>query len=286
MNNIFDYKLAFSRNIGLVSEAEQKKIGEFVVAIPGMGGVGGSHIISLVRQGFQNFKIADFDYFSTENFNRQYGAKINSVGRAKAEVMKEEALSINPDCKIEIFENGVNEDNIDEFLSSVDLVIDSLDAFAISARRLLINDCVKNKIPVITAGPIGFSTAFLIFMPGGPTFDEFFAINDQQTEDEQLLSFFVGLVPSLLQRKYMKNTSLKERKGPSSIGSVNLCSGVATIYALKILLNKGSVKAVPYYHQFDVMREKYVTKKLWFGNRNPIQKIKMKLADLIVKDSA
>lgn len=68
------------------------------------------------------------------------------------------------------------------------------------------------------------------------------------------------------------------------MGSVNLCAGIATIYAVKILLKKGRVKAVPYYHQFDVMREKYVVKKLWFGNHNPIQKIKMRLAHLIVKD--
>lgn len=284
MSIFFDYKRAFSRNIGLLTEAEQEKIRKSVVAIPGMGGVGGLHLISLVRQGFENFKIADFDYFEIENFNRQCGARLDTLKQRKIEVLYEEALKINPNCNIKLFKKGVCENNINDFLAGASLAIDSLDAFAIDARRMLINASVKNAVPLITAGPIGFGSAFLIFMPGGPNFDEFFAITDKQTEDEKLLSFFVGLVPSILQRKYMRNTSLKERRGPSSIGAVNLCAGIATVYAIKILLNKGTVKAVPYYHQFDVMREKYVVKKLWFGNHNPLQKIKMMLAHLIVKD--
>jgi len=280
----FIYERAFSRNLGLVSKAEQEQIKTFTIAIPGMGGVGGSHLMSLVRQGFQNFKISDLDSFELENFNRQYGARLDTIGRTKIDVMREEVLKINPNCKIELFDSGINSKNLDDFLQGADLVIDSLDAFAVDARRILINASVEKSIPLITAGPIGFGSAFLIFMPGGPNFDQYFAINDHQTEDEKILSFMVGLVPKLLQRTYMKNANLSEHRGPSSIGAVNLCSGIATIFALKILLKKGRVKAVPFYHQFDIMRDKYVVKRLWFGNHNPIQQIKMRLAHLIVKD--
>ena len=45
----FNYKEAFKRNIGLLTEEEQNKLKEFVIAIPGMGGVGGSDLIALVR---------------------------------------------------------------------------------------------------------------------------------------------------------------------------------------------------------------------------------------------
>jgi len=280
----FNYEEAFSRNIGLLTEEEQQKLRTFTIAIPGMGGVGGVHLISLIRQGFEKFKIADLDTFELKNFNRQYGARMDTLGRAKAEVMKEEALKINPNCTIEVFDQGISKENIDNFLKDVDLSVDALDAFEIDVRRMFYNKSLEYGIPVVSAGPIGFSVAFLIFMPGGPNFDDYFAVKDEMPYMDKLIAFMVGLVPSMLQRKYMKKINLKEKRGPSSIGSINLCAGVTTIYAIKILLKKGSIRAVPYYHQFDVMREKYVSKKLRMGNRGPLQRIKIKIAGKLLKD--
>lgn len=284
MSDAFVYTEAFSRNIGLLTPEEQARLRSFTIAIPGMGGVGGAHLISLVRQGFERFKIADLDRFELKNFNRQYGARLDTLEQEKVAVMQAEALKINPNCTIQIFSDGIHEENIDEFLHDVDFAVDALDAFAVGTRRIFINRCVKKDIPVISAGPIGFGTAFIIFLPGGPDFDEYFAVNDTMTYQHKLISFFVGLAPKLLQRSYMQRTNLQEKRGPSSIGAVNMCAGVTAINALKILLQKGTVKAIPYYHQFDIMKDRYVVKRLWFGNRNPIQKLKIKLAGLLVKD--
>jgi molybdopterin/thiamine biosynthesis adenylyltransferase len=286
MNDIssFNYSQAFSRNIGLVTEEEQARIRSFTVAIPGMGGSGGFNLIALLRQGFERFKIAYMDKFELKNFNRQYGARVDTLNRPKIDVMKEEALKINPNCHIELFREGINEGNIDQFLADVDLSVDALDAFAVDARRLFFNQSLAKNIPVITAGPIGFGSAFLIFLPGGPNFDEYFVVNDGMSYKDKLLSFFVGLVPSLLQRPYMRRTSIEEKRGPSSVGAVSIGAGIIAIYALKVLLKKGKVRAVPYYHQFDVMRERYVCKRLWLGNYNPIQQLKIKVAKFIVKD--
>jgi molybdopterin/thiamine biosynthesis adenylyltransferase len=284
MSQSFIYEEAFIRNLGLLTPLEQTKLRTFTIAIPGMGGVGGIHLISLVRQGFEKFKIADLDNFELKNFNRQYGARLDTIGRAKAEVMKEEALKINPNCSIDVYGEGINENNIDDFLHGVDLSVDGIDAFAFDIRRMFFNSSYQKNIPVITAGPIGFGTGFMIFMPDGPTFDDFFNIKNDMSYEKKVTSFFLGLVPELLQRKYMRNTNLKERRGPSSVGATDLAAGIVTIYALKILLKKGRVKAVPYYHQFDVMQEKYVSKRLWFGNKNPIQKLKLALADRLTKD--
>lgn len=283
-NPNFDYDEAFCRNLGLLTQKEQSLLRTYTIAIPGMGGVGGIHLISLVRQGFEHFKIADFDFYELKNFNRQYGARIETIGKDKVSVMKEEALKINPNCKIEVFPHGVSEKNINDFLTGVDLAIDSLDAFSIDERRLLMKNAHSRQIPVITAGPIGFGTAFLIFLPNSPSFDQFFDITDTQPYQEKLIRFFVGLVPKMLQRSYMKRTNLVEKRGPSSIGSVELCAGVTTIYAIKILLQKGPVRAVPYFHQYDVMKERYVCKRLWFGNRNVIQRIKIRLAKYFMTD--
>lgn len=274
----FNYNEAFSRNIGLLTEDEQKELRTKKIVIAGMGGVGGAHLISLVRQGFEYFKIADPDVFENKNINRQFGARTDTLGRRKVDIMKEEALKINPLCQIEVWPDEVTEENIDQFLSGADLFVDGLDAFALTARRMSFMKAHAKKIPVITAGPIGFGVAYLIFMPDGPSFDSYFGITDGMNERDMTIRFFIGLLPKLLQRTYMKNTSLDEKRGPSSIGAVNLCAGVVAISVVKILLKKGTVYPVPYYHQFDLMHDRYVRGRLLFGNYGLLQQLKIRLA--------
>ncbi|MCA9459763.1 MAG: ThiF family adenylyltransferase [Nanoarchaeota archaeon] len=218
------------------------------------------------------------DEYELKNFNRQYGARMDTVNEKKAEIMKKEALKINPNCKIEVYEKGINKLNINRFLDGADLAIDGLDFFEIDIRRIFFNTAVRKGIPLITAGPLGFGSAFLIFMPNGPNFDEYFNVNDDTSYENKLLSFVLGLSPKFLQMPYMRNVSLNGKVGPSSIGAVDVCSGIITVYAIKILLNKAPIKAVPYYHQFDIMRDKYVVGRIPFGNKNPIQKLKLKIA--------
>ncbi|MBV8093455.1 MAG: ThiF family adenylyltransferase, partial [Acetobacteraceae bacterium] len=59
----FSYHLAFDRNIGWVTEWEQEALRFKRVAIAGMGGVGGIHLLTLARLGVGAFNIADFDVF-------------------------------------------------------------------------------------------------------------------------------------------------------------------------------------------------------------------------------
>jgi hypothetical protein len=59
----FAYAPAFDRNIGWVTEWEQQALRAKRVAIAGMGGVGGIHLLSLARLGIGRFSIADLDAF-------------------------------------------------------------------------------------------------------------------------------------------------------------------------------------------------------------------------------
>ena len=94
----FNYDEAFSRNIGLFTLEEQDKLRRSHVAIAGMGGVGGVHLITLARTGIGNFTIADPDRFELANMNRQYGARVDTIGRSKVEVMAEGVRRINPEA--------------------------------------------------------------------------------------------------------------------------------------------------------------------------------------------
>jgi molybdopterin/thiamine biosynthesis adenylyltransferase len=274
----FDFNDAFRRNIGLMTQEELSSLKDYTIAIVGMGGVGSNHLMNLVRQGFSNFKIADMDGFEMHNFNRQYGATMNSLNRPKAEVMKEKALEVNPDCNIEVYDKGLSIDKFDEFFSGVDLVVDALDFFVIELKRSYFNYVHAAGIPIITAGPMGYSCASLIFMPDGPNFDKYFGVDENTSYDDLIIHFALGISPKLLHMSYMKNVSLENKSGPSSIAAVTVCSGFVTTNALKILLGWGHIKAVPHYHQFDMMKNKYVCNRLWFGLNSPWQKLKVKIA--------
>src|SRR5437879_10357941 len=92
----FSYEEAFGRNLGWVTAAEQQILRGKRVAIAGLGGVGGSHLLTLARLGIGAFHIADFDRFELANFNRQAGATMASLGRPKAETLAAMAREINP----------------------------------------------------------------------------------------------------------------------------------------------------------------------------------------------
>jgi tRNA A37 threonylcarbamoyladenosine dehydratase len=47
-----DYQQMFCRNIGNITEQEQKKLKETAIAVAGIGGVGGAALFNLVRIKF------------------------------------------------------------------------------------------------------------------------------------------------------------------------------------------------------------------------------------------
>jgi molybdopterin/thiamine biosynthesis adenylyltransferase len=267
----FDYSRAFSRNIGWVTAEEQQSLRNKRIAIGGLGGVGGSHLLTLTRLGIGNFHIADFDCFELANFNRQAGANIKNLNRPKVEVMAEAALEINPQLNISRFTDGITPQNIDEFLNGVDLYIDGLDFFVVPARRMVFNACTRRNIPAITAAPLGMGTALLNFLPGKMTFEEYFRL-EGLPENEQLLNFLVGLSPAMLQRTYLVDPSavnFNQHRGPSTPMACELCAGLAATEALKILLNRGNVRAAPHGLHFDAYRNKLAHTWRPGGVRNP-----------------
>ncbi|HQX07048.1 MAG TPA: ThiF family adenylyltransferase [Zoogloea sp.] len=272
---LFRYDEAFARNIGWVTEAEQAALRGKRIAIAGVGGVGGVHLLSLARLGIGAFHVAEMDTFDLVNFNRQAGAMMSTLGRPKVEVMIEMARDINPELDIKVFGEGVNAGNLDAFLDGVDLYVDGLDFFAFQARRDTFNACHAKGVPAVTAAPLGMGTAVLSFLPGRMSFEEYFRL-DGCDEDEMAVRFLLGLSPAMLQRGYLADPSRVDfaaRRGPSTIAACQLCAGVTATEALKILLGRGEVLCAPWGFQFDAYRNRYIKPWRPWGNRNPGQQI-------------
>jgi molybdopterin/thiamine biosynthesis adenylyltransferase len=279
-SSAWSYEAAFSRNLGWVTEAEQQRLRRSRVCIAGLGGVGGVYLLTLARMGIGAFSVADFDTFSVANFNRQAGATVATIDRPKLDVMVEMARDINPDLDIRTFDRGLTPDNVDDFLADADIYLDGLDFFALDMRRKVFARCAERRIPMTTVAPLGLGAALLNFLPGEMTFEEYFGL-DGRSEHEQALRFLVGLSPAMLQMGYLADPSrvnLRERRGPSTIIAVQLCSGVAAAQVLKIILRRGEVVAAPWGLHFDAYRNRL--KRTWRpgGHRNPMQRLLLAIA--------
>lgn len=115
------------RNMGFWNEATQQGIIDTEAAIAGNGGTGNLYAMELARLGVQNFRIADPEVFDDVNSNRVMGARVDTMGRNKAEVLKEDILAINPEANVITYVDGINPDNLEDFLQSADIVLNGLE---------------------------------------------------------------------------------------------------------------------------------------------------------------
>ena len=276
----FEYHDAFARNIGWVTEAEQQKLRQKRVAIAGLGGVGGVHLLTLTRMGIGKFNIADYDQFDLVNFNRQVGATVGTLGQAKVDVMSDMARSINPELEIVKFPDGVSAANLDAFLDGVDIYVDGLDFFAFEIRERTFAACYAKGIPAITVAPIGMGAAMLNFLPGRMTFEQYFRF-EGATEPEKALRFLLGVAPAMLHRRYLVDptrVNFKEQYGPSTPMACEICAGVAATQVLKLLLGRGKVLAAPRGMHIDAYTHRLKKTHRRRGNKSLYQRLVLTLA--------
>jgi molybdopterin/thiamine biosynthesis adenylyltransferase len=269
----YRYDSAVSRNIGWVTRAEQERLRSARVAVAGLGGVGGAHVLTLARLGIGAFRIADFDAFEVHNFNRQAGAFMSTVGAPKSGVLQAMALDINPRAQVDRFDEGVTPANLDRFLEDVDLYVDGIDFFALEARRMIFAACHARGIPALTAAPLGMGVSLLYFSPRGMSFERYFRVQGHRPQ-EQFARFIAGLSPAMLQRNYLVEpgaVDFTRHRGPSTAMACDLCAGMMGTAALQVLLGRGGIRPAPWAMQFDAYRQRL--RHTWrpWGNANPIQ---------------
>lgn len=140
----------FSRTQLLLGHDAMESLYKKKVAVFGIGGVGGYVCEALVRSGIGAFELIDDDKVCLTNLNRQIIATRKTVGKYKAEVMRDRMLEINPDVKIEIHKCFFLPENADEFaFNEYDYIVDAVDT--VTAKIELILRAQKEGIPIISA---------------------------------------------------------------------------------------------------------------------------------------
>lgn len=143
--------MIFQREELLIGKENLIKLKNSHVIVFGVGGVGGFTVEALVRAGIGKITVVDYDTVDITNLNRQIIATQNTIGKNKVEVIKERAISINPNIEIIAIKEKYNSETRDIFFKEkkYDYIVDAIDL--VSSKLDLIETAHKLNIPIISS---------------------------------------------------------------------------------------------------------------------------------------
>jgi len=142
----------------------QEKILNSKVLIIGAGGLGAPIALYLAAAGVGTIGIVDFDTVDLSNLQRQVIHFTDDVGKLKVDSAKTKMNLINPNVKVNAYNEFLNSKNILPIIKEYDFIIDGTDNFA---SKFLINDaCVKEKKPYSHGGILRFEGQTMTVLPG------------------------------------------------------------------------------------------------------------------------
>jgi molybdopterin/thiamine biosynthesis adenylyltransferase len=264
------YKSIFASNIGFFSEPEQEKLRRSVIAIAGMGGVGGLLAERLIRLGIGQLKILDPETFQQSNLNRQFGSSMLNLGQNRAEAVFKQTKDINPQARIQYSKASIKTENdAGLFVTGCDLVIDEMDFGLLKESILLQRAARRVGIYYMFAVDIGFGALVVIFDPNGLTLEEYDKLPlDVNLEDAQELRVplerICPVMPSYAAsasdeaNKILCEVLAGDRPAPTNSIGVGLASVLAAIEAINILLKKRDIVSAPQYTYIDLIARQFL----------------------------
>ncbi len=145
------FELRTARNRNLILNINQKAYRNMNVGIIGLSIGSASAFFLATSGGAKNMKLADPDMVEISNLNRMHSSLID-VGQNKALVVARKIWEIDPYTNIEVYENKIDRDNLNKFISqtpSLDIVVDAMDDLPM--KIILREFCKKKHIPVLMA---------------------------------------------------------------------------------------------------------------------------------------
>ncbi len=227
-----------SRQMSIVTRSEEERFKDAKITVIGCGGIGGETIEMLARMGIGELVLVDEDAFDLSNLNRQTLATITDLGLDKSAVAGEKVRLINPYVKVTIFNEHVDQTNIDKIIGDSDIVIDALDNVL---TRVIVSRTAKEKgIPYIHGAIHGTMGQITVFLPNSDkSYEEMFNLPSvgKELNDETIeaLKNVTSGVPPVI--------------GPTP----NLIGCLEAFEAYKIITGVGKVTVAPKILTFDLL---------------------------------
>lgn len=140
----------FSRTARIFGADGMDRLSRAHVAVFGVGGVGSYIAEGLARSGVGQISLIDSDAVDITNLNRQLEALSDSVGKPKAQAMRERILQINPECEVIVHDCFFLPENSDSFdFTQYDYVADAVDT--VTAKIELVLKAQREGVPIISS---------------------------------------------------------------------------------------------------------------------------------------
>jgi len=176
------YMKLFKRNYGIFSDDEQQKLRTAHILIIGCGGIGGTVAVMLARSGVSRFTLVDFDVYSLTNTNRQISCFTATIGRKKADSIKNDILRINPEATVTAYSEYLTHDQIACIIPTVDFVFPAADDFAFSL--FVFRDARRLGKPALLVVPSGTWAHVSVITPESPSPEDIEGVPQLATYEE------------------------------------------------------------------------------------------------------
>lgn len=189
-----------------VGVSGQEKLLEAKVLLIGVGGLGAAILPYLVAAGVGEIGLIDDDVIDESNLQRQVIYKNNSVGKRKVAEAKTMALDLNPNVKINSFNEKLNPKNAISLFENYDIVVDATDNLK---TKYLINDAsVVTQTPMVYGSVFKFEGQVSVFnYQNGPSYRCLFPEQDSEVtncNESGVLGVAVGMIGMLQANEVLK----------------------------------------------------------------------------------
>jgi molybdopterin/thiamine biosynthesis adenylyltransferase/rhodanese-related sulfurtransferase len=146
-----------------ITQGGQRRLKAAKVLCIGAGGLGSPSTLYLAAAGVGTLGLVDFDRVDLSNLQRQILHGTADVGRPKLESARDRLMQVNPNVKIELYQERFTSANALELVRQYDAVVDGSDNFP---TRYLSNDvCVWAGKPNIYGSVFRFEGQSTVFAP-------------------------------------------------------------------------------------------------------------------------
>lgn len=183
----------------------QQKILNLKVGVAGLGGMGSNIAEIFARLGVGLLRITDPDTIDRSNLNRQVIANESTIGMKKAVASYEEISRISKHTRIEYSTDGIQKENVKDFVAGLDVVINEIDVFHIDKQLYLLNEARKNNICVYTTLVVGLGIHLYKYDPTSNfTPEDFLGTILENKTAKNLVARLGGPLPAYLQDKTLE----------------------------------------------------------------------------------
>jgi molybdopterin/thiamine biosynthesis adenylyltransferase len=234
-----------NRNKLKITREEQTLLKQKTIGVIGLSVGQAIAITGVMERICGKIKLADFDTIDLSNLNR-LRTGIQNINKPKVIIAAQEIAEIDPYIKVEIHKEGITSTNIDEFISTLDVLIEVCDDFTTKVNSRFKARALKIPVVMDTNDRGMIDIERFDLEPNRPLFHGLIAEEKLHNLEQLNPTEKLGLI---LQLVSIQNTSPRLQQSMGEIGktintwpqlasSIMLGAGATIDICRKILLNE------------------------------------------------